>query len=166
MGFQVRLRAIQWYRKGTLQSIQQPRRFSRMSLNHQCPLLLPGWSFVSCCFSMQPSITLTVPQAILNYCFLVGWFVATAMHRIFSPQDITASSTPAWVRRWDKTREDGPRARVIADLYHRSDSRKQKTCKVFKEFYCLSLKTTDRKGRLFLLSPRRLGFAGKILYGK
>lgn len=75
MGFQVRLRAIQWYRKETLQSIQQPRRFSRMSLNHQCPLLLPGWSFVSCCFSMQPSITLTVPQAILNYCFLVGWLI-------------------------------------------------------------------------------------------
>jgi len=25
-------------------SIQQPRRFSRMTLNHQCPLLLSGWS--------------------------------------------------------------------------------------------------------------------------
>lgn len=122
MGFQVRVRAIQWYRKETLQSIQQPWRFSRMTLNHQCPLLLLGWSFVFVWFSMQPSITLTVPQAFLNYCFLVGWLMATAIHRILSLWDITASPTPAsaWVLHWDRTWEGAPRARVIAALHHSS----------------------------------------------
>lgn len=123
MGFQMRLRAIQWYGEEILQGIQHPWRFSRMTLNHQCPLLLSGWSFTLCCFSIHPGITLRVVQAILNYCFHAGWSMATVTCRILSLGDRIAAWPPpalsgvhCWVTVWG----DGLRVRAAAAVHHSS----------------------------------------------
>lgn len=142
MGFQVRLRAIQWYGEEILQSVQHPRRLSRTSLNHQCPLLLSGQSFILCCFPIHSGITLTVLQAILNYCFLVGWFMSAVICRILSLWDrITAWPAPALtgVCCWGRAGGDGLRARAAAALHHSSarsahPPQKQKLAKFSRNF--------------------------------
>lgn len=163
MGFQVRFRAIQWYRIEILQSIPQPE-------------VLQDY--------FKSPVPSAAPQLVL--CFLL--FFHSAPYNFVSPLIITSSQNDSWPLLWifvpvthysltyltdmgTSLRQERMDQESFSTALHHSSARnafpsQKQGCKVFKEFYCLSLRTTDRKGTWFLLSPRRLGFVGKILYSK